>query len=360
MKGLDILEQFVNTLQVNPLHGVIDREQIDPQLYMLADSLNALGDTIRSLYRFSIELSNGNIDVSVGRKDYMTGPLKDLQSTLRHIVWQTNRVAEGDYKQRMEFLGEFSDSFNKMIEQLKMREQLQKENVELQLQIVINKEEFLAEQLEQQVGYNRSMAQKNQNLASFRHDVKNHILAVRNLLQAGKYDDALVYLDNIETPISNANITLKTDNYMMDALLSAKISAAKEKGISVDSRLKVKPHLSVSDFNWCVLLGNALDNAIEACMKVEPPANRKMSVIISCHGDMLNITVSNTCAAVPEINEQTGLYKTTKETKTGHGMGLSNIKKIVEEYNGSLETEIKDGVFTLFILLCGVTSKQTQ
>lgn len=84
-----------------------------------------LSDCIIEQKKFAGQLCTGDLDaVPPSRNNFLVGELKDLQSGLTHLTWQASRVAEGDYNQKVDFLGEFSDAFNSMTEQLKEREEI--------------------------------------------------------------------------------------------------------------------------------------------------------------------------------------------------------------------------------------------
>lgn len=93
------------------------------ELENLQQAIDYLSQCIYESNQFLNSLAQGNLDAQApGRHNFLAGSLKELHSGLKHLTWQANQVANGDYKQRVGFLGEFSSSFNKMIEQLEERE----------------------------------------------------------------------------------------------------------------------------------------------------------------------------------------------------------------------------------------------
>lgn len=94
-----------------------------PEWRDVQDAMTYLYDCINETNTFLRNISSGELDVKPpSRMNFMASELKELQSNLRHMTWQANQVANGDYNQRLRFLGEFSDSFNTMIDQLSQRE----------------------------------------------------------------------------------------------------------------------------------------------------------------------------------------------------------------------------------------------
>ncbi len=96
----------------------------------LQEGLDYLKESCFETQDYLLELSNGNLDAKIpNKKNMINANLKELQASLKHLSWQTTQIAMGDYNQRVSFLGEFSDSFNTMVQQLRDREnQLKKQS----------------------------------------------------------------------------------------------------------------------------------------------------------------------------------------------------------------------------------------
>jgi diguanylate cyclase (GGDEF)-like protein len=106
-----------------------------PELGDLQEAVNYLENCLYEINRYLGHLSRGQLSVEpLSRKNYLAANLKQIHSDLKNLTWQTNQVAQGDYKQRVDFLGEFSVSFNKMISQLEEREQIMTERAAALLQ----------------------------------------------------------------------------------------------------------------------------------------------------------------------------------------------------------------------------------
>ncbi len=97
----------------------------------LAEYFNVFLKYINELYTFSTSLAAGNLDVeSPGKSNFLAAGLKELRSRLSHLTWQVQQVAKGDYKQRVDFMGDFSYSFNIMAKELEERERQLKDEIE--------------------------------------------------------------------------------------------------------------------------------------------------------------------------------------------------------------------------------------
>jgi PAS domain S-box-containing protein len=99
----------------------IDNEELDE----LRNELLNLAQKYLENHEFIINLSAGNLEMEAPRKNRMADPYKELQANLRHLVWQTHEIAKGDYNQHIDFLGDFSESFNTLVEALQEKKKLE-------------------------------------------------------------------------------------------------------------------------------------------------------------------------------------------------------------------------------------------
>ena len=107
---------------------------------------------------------------------------------------------------------------------------------------------------------------------------------------------------------------------------------------------------SIKPVDMCIILSNALDNAIEANRKIEDPEKRYIK--LKMHGDETYsaISVSNPAAAAPvRVNQHS--YATSKKDAGNHGFGLKSIESTAKKYGGEMLTKFEDGVFSLIIRL---------
>lgn len=113
-------------LQNERFHLPVNPESIeDDEVKSFCLKLSLIFEMIDESCRFSEQLSKGNLQVSASRRNIFTMPLKGLQASLAHLTWQVNQVAQGDLNQQVSFLGEFSESFNHMIESLREKQVLE-------------------------------------------------------------------------------------------------------------------------------------------------------------------------------------------------------------------------------------------
>jgi len=185
-------------------------------------------------------------------------------------------------------------------------------------------------------------------MRGWRHDYHNHIQAVKAHLQLKQYAEIDRYLDMLDTDLTNVDTIVKTGNVMVDAILGSKLSLAASKKISINAKATVPKSLSVSEIDLCIIIGNLLDNAAEACIKLPDENDRFIRIYIDILKDQLYISVSNSVGgAVKKAGKN---YLSTKE-KEGHGFGLMRVDKIAEKYGGFVNRQSEEGVFATEIML---------
>src|SRR5690554_6445553 len=155
-------------------------------------------------------------------------------------------------------------------------------------------------------------------MRGWRHDYHNHIQVMKAYLKLGKYEDMDRYLTELDKDLTSIDTVLKTGNLMVDAILNSKLSMAISKGININAKARVPEDIKVSDLDLCVIIGNLLDNAMEAALKFENPEERFIRVYIREMKDQLYISVTNSVGGeVKKINKE---YITTK-LGINHGFG---------------------------------------
>lgn len=179
-----------------------------------------------------------------------------------------------------------------------------------------------------------------------KHDLKNHLMCISELVKNDKKEEALEYIEKItkEKAQSNRKYIL-TDNDAFNAIINLKISKCAENNIDIDYCISG----SLSKFesmDICIIIANLLDNAIEASMKVKNP---KIKIMISDKYSYLNINVSNNIDD-SVLNKNYSLT-TTKSDKKNHGLGLLTISDVTDKYDGIKNFIEHDGKFIVDILL---------
>ncbi|MDE7325418.1 MAG: GHKL domain-containing protein [Lachnospiraceae bacterium] len=171
---------------------------------------------------------------------------------------------------------------------------------------------------------------------SFRHDIKNHIAVIKKLLQSGTTEQALNYIGDMEGMAEDLSLPCSTNNPVVDILAGQKFGIAKSMGIDIWCSLRLPCPCGLRDIDLCIILSNALDNAIHACTSMEAGAEKYISVKGRIQGDFLFLEIENSF-------QGKALFR--------KGTGLSNIKAVAEKYHGAISVKTQGNVFSLNVLL---------
>lgn len=177
------------------------------------------------------------------------------------------------------------------------------------------------------------------------HDLKHQIYALRNIDGAEKKQ----YLDEIAESVQIYEAMVQTGNEVLDTILTEKSLYCKEKGITVSCVADGGQLDFINTVDLYAILGNAIDNAIEAVEKLEQQEKRQIDVLIYRKEQFVAINVINPLAE--SLVYEDGLPVTTKENKNFHGFGLKSIKYMAKKCGGILTIREEAGCFSLMILL---------
>ena len=181
----------------------------------------------------------------------------------------------------------------------------------------------------------------------WRHDFKNHLQTMQAYLEMGQTGQLQNYLRELTEDYNTIDIALRTGNSMLDAILNSKLSIIRSKDIRTDVTAAVPSSLPLADVDLSVMIGNLLDNSMEACLKV-PPEQRFIRLYIARAKENLYIYVMN--SADGNYRRGGGHYLTTKPSDS-HGYGLQRIDKVVRKYKGYRTRENEGNVFVTEVLI---------
>ena len=184
-------------------------------------------------------------------------------------------------------------------------------------------------------------------MRGWRHDYRNHIQVLMGLAATGDIEALSRYLQHLQTDLTAIDTVVKTGNRMADAILNSKIALARSKHVPVTAEAQVSVALSTPELDLCIILGNLLDNAIEANLAL-PEEQRMIRAYMEMKGPQLYISLTNMTAAGKQ-RKVGGRFLTSKGE--GHGFGLARIDNIVERHGGYISRNSEEGAFTTEILL---------
>lgn len=184
-------------------------------------------------------------------------------------------------------------------------------------------------------------------IRSVRHDMKNHIVVMRELLANEKYKELNEYMDKITDSVTIDREYAKTGHAELDSIINYKLGEAGKQGAKIKLRMMLPDRLNISLFDLNVILGNLLDNAVEALAKCKE--EKLLDLSVEWVRGTIRISVVNTFNGI--VNIDGNKLVTTKKESANHGMGLVNVQHIVEKYHGFMRYYSADKMFYMTILM---------
>ncbi|MCL2323676.1 MAG: GHKL domain-containing protein [Oscillospiraceae bacterium] len=185
-------------------------------------------------------------------------------------------------------------------------------------------------------------------MKSFRHDIKSHFAALKDFTVGNKA--ATDYLNELIEDIDKSEIYSDTGNLAFDSIINYKLRKAKKDNIKLDIRMFIPPVLNVEVFDVITIMGNLLDNALEAVEKID---EKTLKLIVKFDKSGLFIKIENSFNGEIEYDEKTGEDKQLVSLKSGteHGYGLKNIRQSIEKYNGYMKITHTNNVFSVVVFI---------
>lgn len=191
--------------------------------------------------------------------------------------------------------------------------------------------------------YYQGLRQQETQVRRLRHDLRNHLTAVRGLLEQGDERGAIRYLDQMAGSPALRGSKRLCENEAANAVLTAKAEVMEREETAADFAVSLPVDLPVADVDLCALLGNALDNAIEGS---RGGADRRIAVRCKADKGLFMLRVENTLGG--EVKPD---LATTKADRAAHGFGIPGMREIAERYGGTLDAGAREGRFELVVCL---------
>ncbi len=185
---------------------------------------------------------------------------------------------------------------------------------------------------------------------TFRHDIKNHILTMNILAENGDIEEIKKYLKEMSDILDESSYVRITGISAVDAILNEKLYEAQSDSITTNYDVMKLEKCCIKPVDMCIILSNALDNAIEANKAIEDPEKRYIKLKI--YGDEAYTVISVTNPTVNDpVKMSAGNIRTTKKDSENHGLGLKSIESTTRKYDGEMLIKCEDNVFTIVLRL---------
>ena len=210
---------------------------------------------------------------------------------------------------------------------------------------------------EQQVKAMRERLEEAENfygsIRKVRHEMKNHMANIKGLTEAGEYGEIEEYVRRMDETMQELEYKYVTGNAVTDVIINDKCRRAEKAGIRFDADFRYGGEIPVFDMG--IILNNLLDNAIEACEKLEP-GKGFIRLSLKRKKQFLILYVENSFDGAVPVSKGSSLPPTTKQSIlpgiiTEHGIGLENVRDIAERYFGGVNIKVKGDVFHVTVML---------
>lgn len=205
----------------------------------------------------------------------------------------------------------------------------------------VREAQLMQDRLENQMEMIENIQEKDMRYRRLLHDYKNQLACIQGMLKEGQTDEALGYIEELNGSIRKGEDYVNTNHPVVNTVLNQKYLRGQEKGISLVMAVNDLSNLTMGREDIVTLLVNLLDNAIEACEKVDE--NKVIQFKMMLEEGQLTISVRNPVKEKALVKGKR--IPTTKKEKGSHGLGMLNINGVIEKNNGISILECEDGWF---------------
>lgn len=191
------------------------------------------------------------------------------------------------------------------------------------------------------------MKESTEKIQSFRHDLNNQFIAMAELLSKNQIQEAKKQLQALSFQTQPKHIYSNTGNTAIDSIINYKFQNADKEHIKINTHIAVPADIRIDVADIITILGNLLDNAVDAVMLISE--ERFISLKLVYSQDRIIIRVANSYNG--KAKNKDGHYATTKKDTSEHGFGMKNVEKATEKYNGLIKTDSSDNMFTVDLIM---------
>lgn len=206
---------------------------------------------------------------------------------------------------------------------------------------------LLHEQTQNQMHLYQSMKKRYEQQRRFSHDYKNQLHCIQGMIGSGQTKEALEYISGLTGSFRDNEMCVNTEHAVVNVMLNQKYQEACDKGIVMTMASGDLSGLTISEEDIVTLLGNLLDNAIEACEKLAE--NKVIQFKMVLEEGQLILSIRNPVKDAVQIKDNR--IVTSKRDKSRHGIGLLNVDSVISKNNGTSVLKCEDGWFTFAVMI---------
>ena len=186
----------------------------------------------------------------------------------------------------------------------------------------------------------------------YRHDMRHHLLVINELAMQEDVSGILNYVENMNGKLAETEREFYCANAMINTMLSVCIGQAKAAGCAVSAEVQLPEIICYDEMDVCMILANALENAVNACKKIAEEKERYIHVKAGLFDNgKLFISICNSCNNIPQFGEDGLPVSDARKKSKEHGIGLKSIRVLVEKYQGVMQCRYSEGEFRLQAVL---------
>lgn len=220
---------------------------------------------------------------------------------------------------------------------------------ELHKRVLQKNIDVLNKQLQYKLKYYKSEKKSEDEIKRYMHDRRNHIRILIGLVEKGENQRAIDYMSKLTDSYKNMQNNSITKNKVIDSIISNLIEECKQKNIKLNLDIKLPEEIAITDIDLCIIFSNLIDNAIEACEKLNNCSQKFINIKSNIAGSYMYMSIENSYNG--QISKNGIEFTTWKKNKKFHGVGLENVRITVNKYKGMLKYDYNESVFKVSVLL---------
>jgi hypothetical protein len=199
-------------------------------------------------------------------------------------------------------------------------------------------------QITAQKTYYETLSGQFNEIRAIKHDMRHFITVIKQLSSEGQYQEVQQFVDAYAIASETEPLLVFCENVVANSIIGYYSLRAKEQGVDFRGACSIDKRLSISDSDLCIVLGNALENALEACIQMADRSEAFIHIEARTTCGQLLVKIDNAFSGY--IDEHDGEFISTKKGEN-HGIGVRNMKQVVEAYGGYVKMTYSEHVFTL-------------
>jgi two-component system, LytTR family, sensor histidine kinase AgrC len=207
---------------------------------------------------------------------------------------------------------------------------------------------FIEKQIELQQQNYKKLNESLEQLYVIKHDARHHISVIEIMVQQQKYKEVLDYIVQFNQNELSKNVPMLCSNFTADSIIKYYMGLAISKNIDFKTNIIIPEDIGIEPLDLCVVLGNCLENALEACDKLNPETSRWIELSSKIVGFHIVFMISNNFDG--KIIKMDNTIRSSKGGQL-HGIGLSSISQTVAKYNGNIDIKHTDKKFEISIIM---------